>query len=226
MPRTIAIGDIHGCLQTFKKLVLETINLQDDDTLVLLGDYIDRGPDSRGVINFIFALQQSGYKVITLKGNHEELLQNSEYGFMAFHDFVRNGGDKTLESFDVDFLHEMQPAYQEFFNKLPLYYEQGNYLFVHAGFNFDKDDLFEDEEAMLWIRGFEPNQPKLGNKIVIHGHTPMPLNDILNQTGNVINIDAGCVFKSKNNMNYGHLVALHVEDMQYYSVPNCEDESY
>jgi serine/threonine protein phosphatase 1 len=220
MPRTIAIGDVHGCSETLKKLLLETIDLQDDDTLVFLGDYIDRGPDSRGVVNLILAMQQSDYNIITLRGNHEQMLLDSEMGFTPFSGFVNNGGDATLTNYDVDFLHEMPQAHQDFFKNTQLYYETEHCIFVHAGLNFANSNLFADIDAMLWIRDVEPYQPRLQNKILVHGHTPIPLSEMLQQKGNCYNIDAGCVFY--NIADKGYLVALHVEEMKYYYVQHCE----
>jgi serine/threonine protein phosphatase 1 len=221
MPRTIAIGDIHGCAKTFFTL-LEKLDLQDDDELVLLGDYIDRGPDSKGVIHTIMALQQNDYDVKVLRGNHEEMLFISETGFTNFSAWIGNGGDATLESFDKDFFHEMDEEYQAFFKATEFFYQKDNFVFVHAGLNFGVDNIYEDKEAMLWVRGFADHQPKLGNKIMIHGHTPKPITDIINQKGNCINLDAGCVYIKEGN-GYGYLVAFVCETKEFVWVKNCEE---
>jgi serine/threonine protein phosphatase 1 len=219
-PRTIAIGDIHGCAKTLFAL-FDHLDIDKQDTLVFLGDYIDRGPDSKGVITCLLALEEQGYNTITLRGNHEQMLIDSEFGFSPFKDFVHAGGDKTLESFGKDFFHEMPQRVQDFFNNTKLYHETDTHIFVHAGLNFDKENILEDEDAMLWARGFDYMQPKLGNKKLIHGHTPLGLNDILVQNGNCINIDNGCVFKGRI-LNMGHLVAYICETAQYVFVPNVD----
>ncbi len=72
--RLFAIGDVHGCLHELKNLVEQKLKLRTDDKLVLLGDYIDRGPDSKGVIDYIMTLQKKGFDVVPLKGNHELML--------------------------------------------------------------------------------------------------------------------------------------------------------
>jgi serine/threonine protein phosphatase 1 len=78
MPRVFIIGDIHGCNKTFRKLVLEKISIRKTDKIYCLGDYIDRGPDSKGVIDFIIQLRKDGFNIHTLRGNHEQLLLESE----------------------------------------------------------------------------------------------------------------------------------------------------
>ena len=94
-------------------------------------------------------------------------------------------------------------------------------MFAHAGLNFEIEDIFEDEAAMLWIRGFEEIQPKLGTKLLIYGHTPKPLANILTQKGNCINLDGGCVFAGKSE-GMGYLVALVLETKEFIYVQNCE----
>jgi serine/threonine protein phosphatase 1 len=220
MARTIAIGDIHGCAKTFIAL-LEKLDIETVDTIVLLGDYIDRGPSSKGVIHIIFSLQDNGFNVITLRGNHEQMLIDSEQGFVQFSHFVKYGGDTTLESFDCDFLNEMPQRHQDFFNNTQLFFEKDDFIFVHAGLNFNNENIMEDTEAMLWERGFGDVQPKLQQKKMIHGHTPKKLEYIINQTGNCINIDGGCVY-DKEEKGYGYLVAYICETNEFVSIKYCE----
>jgi serine/threonine protein phosphatase 1 len=222
MKRTIAIGDIHGCAKTFFALI-EKLDISEEDEIILLGDYIDRGPDSKGVINTIMALIENDYNIKCLLGNHEEIMFVSETGFYPFSTWITNGGDATLENFEVDFFNEMPKAYQDFFKACLYYYETDKYIFVHAGLNFANENIFEDKEAMLWIRRFADNQPKLGNKIMIHGHTPKPLQEILNQKGNCINIDGGCVYIKEKQTGLGNLVAIILETMEYVWVENQEE---
>ncbi len=220
MKRTIAIGDIHGCATTFLEL-LAKLDISTDDEIYLLGDYIDRGRSSRGVIHTIFALQQSNFKVHCLRGNHEQMLMDSEDSTTNFFHYVRHGGDKTLESFGVDSFSEMHQAHQDFFTNTKLFFETDKYIFVHAGLNFRLDNIMEDEESMLWERNFSNHQPKLGNKIMVHGHTPINIEDIVNQNGNCINIDGGCVYKTVAGK--GYLVALILETMEYVYLKNIEE---
>ena len=115
--------------------------------------------------------------------------------------WLRSGGDATLQSFGCTFFQEIPEKYQTFFHDTLHYYETEKYIFVHAGLNFLNEDIFEDKTAMLWIRDFDAMQPKLGNKRLIHGHTPKSMTHIIQQKGNCFNIDGGCVYP----VSYTHL---------------------
>jgi serine/threonine protein phosphatase 1 len=92
---------------------------------------------------------------------------------------------------------------------------------VQAGLNFNNDDILADQDAMMWERGFDNFQSKLGNKILVHGHTPISLTQVLTQKGNCINIDNGCVY-DKLEKGYGNLVAYICETGEYEYVPKCD----
>ena len=220
MSRIIAVGDVHGCSQTFKKLLVEEINVLPQDKIYCLGDYIDRGTDSKGVIDFIIELRASGYNIHTLRGNHEQLMMDSEKSEEAFEHWYMNGGNNTLQSFGIDLYSEMPAIYKSFFSTTKLCIQSGPYIFVHAGLNFSNEDIFKDKEAMLWIRDFNPYQKALGIKKLIHGHTPASIEVILNQQDNCINIDGGCVFAQ--NPNLGKLVAVDLTNNKFHSINNCE----
>ena len=220
MQRVFAIGDIHGCSKTFKKLLLEKIQIRKSDKIYCIGDYIDRGKDSKGVIDFIFELRKKGYHIHTLRGNHEQMMLNSEKNEESFEHWYTNGGKATLNSFEVDLFSEMPEVYKRFFRNTKYCITTRKYIFVHAGLNFDKDYLYEDKDAMLWSRDFPSNQPVLQSQILIHGHTPKSLDIILSQHGNCFNIDGGCVFKEHSHL--GKLVALNVTERKFISVNNCE----
>jgi serine/threonine protein phosphatase 1 len=221
MSRIIAIGDIHGCINTFQKMILEEIRIRKADVVYCIGDYIDRGPNSKGVIDLILDLRKKGYQVRTLRGNHEQLMLNSVNGGEARLKWYANGGDVTLKSFGVHSFKELAPHYRDFFNRTRFYFENGPYIFVHAGLNFKREDPFEDKDAMLWIRNFSIDKHKLGVRIIVHGHTPKPLVEIFNPPReNVINIDGGCVYRDRPG--HGHLVAINLPDQEWFAVRNCE----
>ena len=221
MSRIIAIGDIHGCAKTFHKLVIDEIRIRKSDTIYCIGDYIDRGPDSKGVIDFILDLRKKGYQIRTLRGNHEELMMESGEDDQAYKDWVRNGGDATLKSFGVSSYADFPPEYKNFFNRTRIYLLNGPYIFVHAGLNFGPDDIFKDREAMLWIREFTVDKQKLGDHKIIHGHTPRPLEAIVNpERDDVYCLDAGCVYKDRPG--HGYLVARNLTDGEWIVVGNCE----
>lgn len=196
----IAISDIHGCIKTFKAL-LSKLGFSKNDTLFLLGDYIDRGPDSKGVIDYIWELQSENYDVRCLRGNHDQMMLDALFSMKWQRTWLHNGGWTTIESFDAKLLSEIPIQYFNFFKEMPYYFEEDEYLLVHAGLNFMEDDPLSDKEAMLWERNWDHKIDKewLGNRIIIHGHTPIKKFKIehslltLEETP-VINIDNGCVY--------------------------------
>lgn len=200
--KKFAISDIHGCAKTFEAL-LHKIEFNQHDELYLLGDYVDRGPDSKAVIDHILHLQQTGYTVKCLRGNHEEnllrSLTNAEQEALWLD---KNGGRHTLQSFGISAIKRLPAHYLDFFRQLEYYFLVDNYILVHGGLNFDIPDPFQDKESLLWIRDWykDINYDWLKNRIIIHGHTPMPQEHILLLRENiniisVLDIDNGCVFQ-------------------------------
>ncbi|ALJ00842.1 metallophosphoesterase [Rufibacter tibetensis] len=218
-----AISDIHGCNKTFRYMVEEEINLQTSDTLYLLGDYIDRGPDSKGVIDFIMELRRNGYQVITLWGNHEDMMLHALESSGYTDNWFFNGGKETLKSFGVETLFGIPMPYWRFIEELQLYVELEDYLLVHAGFDFSAKNPFSDRDTMLWTRDFEVDKKILGNRKIIHGHTPTYLTEIadslIDPVSDVINIDGGCVFSSR----LGYLVALNMDTLELHALRNREE---
>jgi len=216
--RQFCISDIHGCSSTFQAL-LDKIGLSKDDHLFLLGDYIDRGPDSKGVLDIIIKLMNDGFNVHPLRGNHEQMLLDALTDRRAEMLFLQNAGGRTLQSFGVKRAADVPGIYIDFVRQTALYMEIGNWLLVHAGFNFGADDIFADTEAMLWIRDFDVSRRKLGNRRMVHGHSPWPIEQIQRQvsTGKPpasINIDAGCVYDRE----WSALCALELTEMKLESV--------
>lgn len=220
MPRVFAIGDIHGCSKTFKKLLLEKIQIRKSDKIYCIGDYVDRGRDSKGVIDFIFELRKKGYHIHTLRGNHEQMMLDAPISKIKMQHWLKNGGSATLKSFHIESLKEIAPKYLSFLKKTKFYIKTQKYIFVHAGLNFSKTNLFEDKDAMLWLRDFPSNQPVLESQILIHGHTPKSLDIILSQQGNCFNIDGGCVFKAHSHL--GKMVALNLGKKIYIVINNID----
>ncbi|WP_190300385.1 metallophosphoesterase family protein [Rufibacter hautae] len=218
-----AISDIHGCSKTFRYMVEQELKLKTYDKLYLLGDYIDRGPDSKGVIDFILELREANFQVITLCGNHEDLMldarKDPEYPEM----WLLNGGIETLKSFETLSLEDIPDKYWQFLDQLQMYVELDDYLLVHAGFDFSHDYPFDDTYAMLWIRDFEPDLKMMGGRRIVHGHTPTYLTEIAasvkKPVSDVINIDGGCVFTSR----LGYLTALNLDTLELHSLKNRED---
>jgi serine/threonine protein phosphatase 1 len=187
--RTIAIGDIHGCSVALRTL-LPAINPQSDDTLVLLGDYIDRGPDSRGVLDQLIELVER-CEVVPLLGNHELMLLQSLSNREMFEFWRACGGNETLQSYGGS-LDNMPFEHLVFLRGLRRYHETEKFIFVHA--NYDEalpidqasDDLLFWEHVK-WV----PPSPHFSGKTVIVGHTPPGDGHVLD-LGHLICLDTYC----------------------------------
>lgn len=217
--RIFAIGDIHGCFKSFRELVENRIKLKPNDKLVLLGDYIDRGHQSQEVVDYIIHLQYKGFDITPLTGNHEVMLLDAVEDSERLPIWIFNGGSKTLESFSIKSLKELDPVYIDFFKSLKFYYSYNNFLFVHAGFNDEAENPFGDKFSMVWECRKEYKNPALINKTVIHGHCIITITDCkkrIQANHKVIDIDTGCVFYYM--VGYGRLTALEINNMQLYSV--------
>jgi serine/threonine protein phosphatase 1 len=221
MNRLFAISDIHGCFSPFYELVVNIIELKKSDRLILLGDYIDRGEHSREVIDFIIDLQKKGFDIKALIGNHELMLMDSWNDPDNIPLWEMNGGLRTLQSFGVENIREIDKHYLEFFNSLGYYLVLGNVIFVHAGFNDLAPDPFQDRESMIWECNLFYENPLLSGKTIIHGHRPKTItyvNRLLREKSPVIPIDTGCVYAEETG--YGFLSALEVNSMSLFSVAN------
>jgi serine/threonine protein phosphatase 1 len=227
--KKIVISDIHGCAKTFKAL-LRKIDLNKADTLYLLGDYIDRGHDSKGVIDTIFNLRANGIKVECLMGNHEIMLLNALKSGDALEKWFRDGGRKTLESFGVYDLRDIPQRYMDFFQSLPSHIEVDNYILVHAGVDFNLDDPLSDKEKLVWIRHWysDIDYRWLRARTIVHGHTPTSVFEIqmMHQQlakNRYIDIDAGCVFEQYATEGYAHLCAFNLTTQEITFHKNIDE---
>ena len=224
--RKIIVSDIHGCAYTFRVLINQKVKLTQEDHLYLLGDYVDRGPDSKGVFDFIFELLRNGYNVSCLRGNHEDMMLRAYEGDATYTNvWRRNGGDKTMESFGLLYdMTKIPEDYMLFIKALDYYFEMDDCILVHAGLNFKEENPYMDLYSLMWLRNWYKNLNKewLGNRIIVHGHTPKPKKDIENslyQLGDlpVMNIDAGCYV-------YGDLCAFDLTNGKLYFQENLDME--
>ncbi|MBN2233251.1 MAG: serine/threonine protein phosphatase [Deltaproteobacteria bacterium] len=224
--RTIVIGDIHGCRRTFDRLLFDRLAVTPTDTVILLGDLIDRGPDSKGVLDMVMALQERGYTMASVRGNHEQMLLD----FYAAGDpsWLSNGAGTTLASFAIsDAPCNLPPHYLAWIGSLPHYLICGDYLIVHAGIDTDIADPFADLEAMLWTRRRDIDPAKIGNRTVIAGHTPRPLDDIRRSLASgspLILLDGGCVYRDTR-PELGFLCALVIETRELVVQKNIEPDN-
>lgn len=209
MRRLFAIGDIHGCFDSLQELVENKIRLDIEDKLVLLGDYIDRGSQSKEIVDYIIYLRNSGFDIITLLGNHEMLLLEALEDDKNKSKWIQNGGAETLKSFEIESIKEISPEYLDFFKNLQTYFSFGEFLFVHAGFNDNIVNPFQDTYSMIWKSQAVYSNPLFADKVIVHGHRPLTIElcmKQLDQHKQVINIDTGCVYKEK--AGYGKLTAI------------------
>ena len=224
--RRFAISDIHGCANTFKRLLRDKLHLTLDDELYLLGDYVNRGPDSKGVIDHIIYLRERGVKVHTLRGNHDDILLKARYSKHFQRVLQANGGNHTLASFGARSAEEIPAKYFDFLRDTELYIALGHCYLVHAGFNFDLPDFLQDTEAMMYIRKMPPEPHQLGDNYLIHGHTAASKMDVRRQMNRqprprILNIDAGCVYTKR----FGaRLCALDLDTFELYFSKNVDVE--
>jgi serine/threonine protein phosphatase 1 len=211
-PRTFVIGDIHGCAATLRRLVDEKLRPLPDDHIYLLGDMIDRGPDSKGVLDFIFELREHGLSVGSVRGNHEEmcLLAGDDHYYLDL--WIANGGLATLESFQADGPGDIPRHYRALLESLPHYILLDDFVIVHAGLNFDTFNPFDDTAAMLWTRSPCVDRQRIGGRQLICGHTPVTREFLESSLdSSKIMLDNGCVYGEQPGM--GCLAALELESM-------------
>ncbi|MGZ8423454.1 MAG: metallophosphoesterase family protein [Candidatus Binatia bacterium] len=199
---SFVIGDIHGCSEELRHLV-DALPVRPGDELVFLGDYIDRGPDSSGVVSFLIELKASlsENKLVFLKGNHEDMLLSylelsGRHGKM----FLLNGGRATMQSygFAADNLSPtrlqaaLPPAHLAFYQALQSYYLSEPYLCVHAGIHPRKSLQEQTDEELLWIREPFLHSSHTLPYTILFGHTPQ--HSVLYHLPYKIGLDTGLVY--------------------------------
>jgi serine/threonine protein phosphatase 1 len=187
--RRFAVGDIHGCSKALRT-VIETIDPQPDDEFVFLGDYIDRGPDSRDVIDQIIDLSQR-CRVVALCGNHEIMLLGVTLGGLDDSLWLANGGESTVASYG-GCLTRIPRRHLDFFQELVPYHETPESIFVHACYEPQLPLQEQDEGTIFWTHLPSPLPlPHHSGKRVFVGHTPQPGGNVFNG-GHVVCIDTYC----------------------------------
>lgn len=200
--RTIAIGDIHGCSKALSRLI-EEIQPTADDMIVTLGDYVDRGPDSRGVIDEMLELIDR-CELSPLLGNHEQMLLDA-FGSEEVLTFWQGvGGDETLASYGGS-LDQIPPHHNVFFRGLHRHYETDTHFFVHANYDAELSLQQQPDHLLLWehIVHTRPGRHAFG-KIAVVGHTPQGSGEVLDMDY-VICIDTYCVGGAALDVDSGQL---------------------
>ena len=236
--RVYAVGDIHGRLDLLKTLLKGIVDDSKNDpaqrnVLVFLGDYVDRGADSKGVISHLIDKLPEGFEPVFLKGNHEDLMldflvaRGEEDLEHSGKDWLMNGGEETLQSYGVRVpnsvmgvapdedlriaageLGERAPKeHLSFLNKLRHYHAEGDFLFVHAGLKPGVSLERQSENDMMWIRDeFLSHTGFFDGHIVVHGHSIKPKPDVQETR---IGIDTGAWYSNR-------LTALALEGDEYW----------
>ena len=210
MQKIFAVGDIHGCYEKLRALMDKIPLNTKQDRLLFIGDYIDRGPGSIEVLDYLIDLKKRSPGIIFLKGNHEDMLQKYLNGNDRF-TYLLNSGQQTLDAYlhrqDASEGYPVPPAHLKFLGELRLYYQTEDYIFVHAGMR-DKIPLeYQTETDLLWIRDeFIYSDYDFGKRVVF-GHTPFK--QPLVQT-NKIGIDTGAVYGNR-------LTCVQLPEMKFFA---------
>jgi len=204
--RVFAVGDVHGCpdeLQSLLEFIQNEQALTTDDQVIFIGDYVDRGPDSKSVVDYLIQFQKRFPKSIFLKGNHEDMLL-AYLGFEGTqgYDYINNGGAKCLESYGLkrasnseEVLQAFPKQHLSFFLNLTRYVIMGDFVFSHAGLHPLRDLRAQLDRDLYWIRDEFISNIHHFEKTVIFGHTPYK--DVMFHAPYKIGIDTGLVYGNK-----------------------------
>ncbi|GAB3332262.1 metallophosphoesterase family protein [Hymenobacter humi] len=223
--RRFATTDLHGCLQTFRYLVEQELRLTPADELYLLGDYVNKGPDSRGVLDYLMHLQATGYRVHCLRGNHDQALLDASRHRWRWDWMGPRGRLPTLRSFGVRRMADIPPLYLNWLAALPYEIELPDFVLVHAGYNFalPPAEMRSDLSSMLNIKKFVFDPSRLAGKRLLHGHVPTPTAQVRAKAAlhpGALGLDTGCVYR--HNPELAHLAALNLDTWELALVPNRE----
>ena len=188
--RTLAIGDIHGCNDALDRL-LDELALQPDDVVVMLGDAIDRGPDSRAVIERLLSLREQ-CKLIPILGNHEQMLLDARDGEIPVNQWRMYGGSETLDSYVDGLKSSEMEMHVEFIRTWGDYYETASHFFAHGNYVPSLPLGEQPWHLVRWesLRDSMPGVHSSGKTAVV-GHTSQKSGEVLN-AGHLVCIDTYC----------------------------------
>ena len=204
--RVYVIGDLHGCVKEPQILLrhLESAEgLTEKDLVIFLGDYIDRGPDSKGVIDLMLDFRTRFPKTRFLKGNHEDMLLDFlGFGGNLGQAFLYNGGLETIQSYGItvfappsEMISAMPPIHFKFYCELESIIRVGDFICVHAGLNPLRDLTAQNDSDVFWIRDEFLTNVHTFKKTVVFGHTPH--REIFQHLPYKMGLDTGLVFGNK-----------------------------
>ncbi len=209
-PRTIAIGDIHGCSIALAALI-DAIDPQPDDAIVTLGDYVNKGFDSKGVLDFLLQFEAC-CNLIPLLGNHDAVMLGAVEGRLSAEAGKAICGTSTLQSYgESERIADIPAEHAEFLRRCRLWYETPTHFFVHAAYDPALPLDQQDEATLLWqgIREEVPG-PHVSGKTAIVGHTSQKDGEILD-AGHLVCLDTNC-------WNGGWLTAMDVGNRRVWQV--------
>ncbi|MEM8737882.1 MAG: metallophosphoesterase family protein [Planctomycetota bacterium] len=169
--RTLALGDIHGCLTALEALA-QAVPFRPDDQLVLLGDYVDKGPNTRGTLDWLCRLSQRA-QVIALRGNHDQMMLDARHDRDAFDDWIASGGDATLRSYrlplNLDAMARVPERHWRFLENTTLIHVADQHFFVHG--NADPARPLDQQlpRTLLWEKCYAA-EPHPSGKTMVCGH--------------------------------------------------------
>ena len=187
--RWLAVGDIHGCLAQLTEL-MERVKPTFADRVVFLGDYVDRGPDSAGVIDYLIEFAAIFPKTVFLRGNHEQMFLDYLDGQDSAM-FLVNGGRQTLHSYRDRRMWPIPTSHRRFLESLEHSFESEHHIFVHAGLRPGIPLAEQADFDMLWIRHEFLESDFDWGKAIVYGHTPRQ-EPLLGD--HRIGVDTGCVY--------------------------------
>jgi serine/threonine protein phosphatase 1 len=225
MARRFVATDLHGCFRTFRHLVEQELHLRPTDTLYLLGDYVNKGPDSGGVLEYLMLLQDFGFQIHSLRGNHDQELLDAAHGRHEKMWVTEAERAMTLASFGVQQVEAIPAKYLAWLDALPYELELPDFVLVHAGYNFalPPAQMRKDYQTMLNTKHFVFDPTRLAGKRLLHGHVPTPFAHVQAQAAahaGAIGLDTGCVYR--HNPELRHLAALNLDTWQLHLVENQE----
>ncbi|GAB3301923.1 metallophosphoesterase family protein [Hymenobacter tenuis] len=219
--------DLHGCLRSFQHLVEEKLKLTPQDELYVLGDYVNKGPDSRGTLDYLMQLPQRGYHVVCLRGNHDQELLDAANGHQQLTWATDEDRRITLQSFGVERPEDIPARYLRWLHDLPYQFDVPGFILVHAGFDFrlPPEQMRHDWDTMLNTKAFTYDASRTGGKRIVHGHVPTPTATVekhVKAHKEAICLDTGCVYR--HNPELRHLAALDLDTNKLVLQPNIEPD--
>jgi serine/threonine protein phosphatase 1 len=197
--KTYVVPDLHGRFDLLK-LAISNIEKNEPGTVIFTGDYIDRGPQSREIIERLIAGPSKGWTWICLLGNHEDMLIQASQSWLKIRQWLRNGGDATLRSYGsktgsmLD-ISRVEPTHVEWLKTLPLFHQDEHRVYVNAGLDDGVALDRQSKHTLIWKRYPSGSKEEYGALHVVHGHDPSEDGPLL--LANRTDLDAGAYYTGR-----------------------------